>query len=240
MLVFMSRKGIAGLMRGTCTVGVDLSAAAGPMGRDTAIATDPALCADVYSYSCSRGLFLGASLEGTALEIDHAAHAFYYGAPTGQIPARVPAGAASLRHFLAELTPPAVSVPPGSPIPPSTTVPGSPVPGQVPPPLPVPPRLIEGMRRSLNQSDEQLQSLLTPEWRTYLALPHEFHHAGSVPTPEAQEQVLRRFTLINNSPEYQELAQRPEFKHTYELLGAYTKALAGNRVTLKLPPPPRN
>lgn len=222
VLAFMTRNGIEGLMRGACTAGVDASVAAGPVGRETAVGIDPMLRSDIYSYSRSRGLFLGVSLEGTALEIDHASHARFYGTPTGQLPARVPAGAAALRQFLADLTPPASSTP--------AHVFSAPV---------VPPRLIEGLRRSLNQSDEQLQALLSPEWQNYLALPAELEQPGSVPNPEARAQILRRFALVNSSPEYQHLAQRPEFKNTYELLVEIDKALSGSRVTLKLPSPPR-
>lgn len=222
VLVFMTRKGIAGLMKGACTVGVDASVSAGPVGRETAIGTDPALCADIYSYSRSRGLFLGVSLEGTALEIDHASHAWYYGAPTDHMPARVPAAAASLRHFLSDLTA-------RTPL----------TPAHVHSAPAVSPKLIESLRRSLHQSDEQLQALLSPEWRDYLALPNELQQPGSFPKPEAQAQAMRRFALINSSPEYQHLAQRQEFKNTYELLDAYNRALSDTHVTLQLPPPPK-
>lgn len=223
VLVFMSRRGIDGLMRGACTVGVDGSIAAGPIGRDTSAETDPSLCADVYSYSRSRGLFLGVSLEGTSLEIDHASHASYYGTPTGQLPARVPAAAGALRHFLSDLAPPRAL-----PMPPQVGT------------TPMPSRLVESLRRSLIHNDEHLRAILTPEWQTYLALPSEFQQPGSMPKQDAEAEVLRRFALINNSPEYSRLAQRPEFKTTYELLNEYDKALQGSRVTLQLPSPPRH
>ena len=51
-----------------------------------------------------------------------------------------------------------------------------------------------------------------------------------------QAQALRRFALVNSSPEYQHLAQRPEFKSTYELLGEYDKALSCLEQALQLNP----
>ena len=222
VLVFTTRKGVEGLMRGKFTVGIDASASAGPVGRDAEVATDASLRSEVYSYSRSRGLFLGVSLDGSALEIDHASHAFYYGTPTDQLPARVPRAAAELRRLLAELTPRQAKTPVVND-----------------PPVPVnSPKLIEGLRRSLNQHAGHLHTQLNPEWRRFLALPSEFQNPGTIPPAETMAQVLKRYAQVNNSVEYQNLARDPEFQQTYELLIEYNKAVAATHPTLQLPPPP--
>ena len=59
VLVFMTKKSVEGMLRNTFTIGADVSAAAGPVGRDAAAATDERLKAEILSYSRSRGLFLG-------------------------------------------------------------------------------------------------------------------------------------------------------------------------------------
>ena len=49
------------------TLGADVAVAAGPLGREAAAATDTALRAEIYSYSRSRGLFAGVSLDGVGV-----------------------------------------------------------------------------------------------------------------------------------------------------------------------------
>ena len=58
-------------------MGVDLSVAAGPVGRS--VEADVTPVATVYSYSRSQGLFAGISLEGTAIVARDEANAEYYG-----------------------------------------------------------------------------------------------------------------------------------------------------------------
>ena len=81
MLVFTSKAGVEGLVGGKVTLGADASVAAGPVGRQTAAATDIGLNAQVYSYSRSKGLFIGVSLDGSAITIDNSSDAAYYGKP---------------------------------------------------------------------------------------------------------------------------------------------------------------
>jgi lipid-binding SYLF domain-containing protein len=80
ILVFKSRKGVEGIENGRLTLGADAAVAAGPVGRQTGIATDIKFEAEVYSYSRSRGLFAGVSLEGTGVTMDRKANAAFYGA----------------------------------------------------------------------------------------------------------------------------------------------------------------
>ncbi|HXX41566.1 MAG TPA: YSC84-related protein, partial [Chthoniobacterales bacterium] len=64
---------------GNVTLGGDLSAAAGPVGRDAAAAITPT--AAIYTYSKSKGLFAGASLEGAVIGTRKGANERYYHRP---------------------------------------------------------------------------------------------------------------------------------------------------------------
>ena len=87
VLVFNTRKSVNNLLSGKFTIGVDAAAAAGPVGRQASAATDGRLQAEIYSYSRSRGLFAGASVDGSAIQIDAAATQSFYSA-TGMSHAR--------------------------------------------------------------------------------------------------------------------------------------------------------
>jgi lipid-binding SYLF domain-containing protein len=88
ILVFKTRKGVAGIENGRLTLGADASVAAGPLGRQTGIATDIEFKAEVYSYSRNRGLFAGIALEGAGVTMDRKANAAFYGS-TGMTPERI-------------------------------------------------------------------------------------------------------------------------------------------------------
>jgi len=60
-------------------LGADMAAAAGPKGRDASANTDATLRAEILSYSRSRGLFAGISLEGSTLRPDNDANLKLYG-----------------------------------------------------------------------------------------------------------------------------------------------------------------
>ncbi|MBI5640041.1 MAG: lipid-binding SYLF domain-containing protein [Nitrospirae bacterium] len=79
ILVFKNRRGITNMMSGKFTLGADAAIAAGPVGRQAEAGTDVQLKAEIYSYSRSRGLFAGLSIEGAALQIDNDANAAFYG-----------------------------------------------------------------------------------------------------------------------------------------------------------------
>ena len=79
VLVFRHKGVLTKVKNGDFTIGGDASAAAGPVGRSTSANTDYKLEAEVYSYSRSRGLFAGISINGSNLGIDKKANANYYG-----------------------------------------------------------------------------------------------------------------------------------------------------------------
>ncbi len=81
ILVFKDKQSINNIVNGKVTLGADAAIAAGPVGRRGEAATDSQLKAQIYSYSRSKGLFAGVSLEGAALQIDGDANADYYGQP---------------------------------------------------------------------------------------------------------------------------------------------------------------
>ncbi|NLY51646.1 MAG: lipid-binding SYLF domain-containing protein [Firmicutes bacterium] len=60
------------------TLGGDIGIAAGPIGRQAGASTDVQLKSAIYSYSMSKGLFAGFSLEGAIIETDHEANRAYW------------------------------------------------------------------------------------------------------------------------------------------------------------------
>ncbi len=78
VLVFTTQRSIDKITSGQITLGADASVAAGPVGRQATAATNPTASSEVYSYSRSRGLFLGVALNGAALTIDNNADARFY------------------------------------------------------------------------------------------------------------------------------------------------------------------
>jgi lipid-binding SYLF domain-containing protein len=79
VLVFRHKGVLTKVKNGDFTIGGDISAAAGPVGRSGTASTDYKLQAEVYSYSRSRGLFAGITINGSNLAIDKDANANFYG-----------------------------------------------------------------------------------------------------------------------------------------------------------------
>jgi len=79
VLLVMNAKGANSILGSKVKLGADASAAAGPKGRDAAADTDIVMKAEVLSYSRSRGLFAGISLEGSTLRSDGSANKKLYG-----------------------------------------------------------------------------------------------------------------------------------------------------------------
>lgn len=79
VLLVMDPKGINHLLSNKVTLGADASIAAGPVGRTVEAGTDVSLHAEILSYSRSRGIFAGISLEGASLAQDKKANLAIYG-----------------------------------------------------------------------------------------------------------------------------------------------------------------
>src|SRR6201981_3224864 len=78
VLLVMNNKGASSILSSKVKLGVDASAAAGPKGRDASADTDAYMRAEILSYSRSRGLFAGISLEGSTLRPDDDANEVIY------------------------------------------------------------------------------------------------------------------------------------------------------------------
>jgi len=79
VLVFTDESGIKGLLDGKLKLGADASATAGPVGRKAEIGTDVLLKSGIFSYSRSKGLFAGVSLDGSVISMDDSANRKVYG-----------------------------------------------------------------------------------------------------------------------------------------------------------------
>jgi len=79
ILLIMNERGASSILNSKVKLGADASVAAGPLGRDASADTDAYLRSEVLSYSRSRGLFAGVSLEGSTLRPDDDATADVYG-----------------------------------------------------------------------------------------------------------------------------------------------------------------
>jgi lipid-binding SYLF domain-containing protein len=79
VLLVMNDRGASSVLGSKVKLGADASAAAGPKGRNAGAATDIVMQAEILTYSRSRGLFAGVSLEGSTLRVDGDANERLYG-----------------------------------------------------------------------------------------------------------------------------------------------------------------
>jgi lipid-binding SYLF domain-containing protein len=78
-MLVMNQCGMNRLLSDKFTIGGEASAAPGPLGRQTSANTDILLHGDILSWSRSRGLFAGLSLEGATLRPDTEENGKLYG-----------------------------------------------------------------------------------------------------------------------------------------------------------------
>src|SRR5436309_491000 len=81
VLLIMNENGVKHLLRDKFTLGGEASAAAGPVGRTAEASTDAEMHAEILSWSRSRGIFLGVSLEGSVIRPNKSATLEFYGKP---------------------------------------------------------------------------------------------------------------------------------------------------------------
>jgi lipid-binding SYLF domain-containing protein len=79
VILVMNDRGASSLLKSKVKLGADAAVAAGPKGRDAQASTDVYLRAEMLSYSRSRGVFAGISLEGSTLRPDEGANEKIYG-----------------------------------------------------------------------------------------------------------------------------------------------------------------
>ncbi|MEO7156675.1 MAG: lipid-binding SYLF domain-containing protein [Vicinamibacterales bacterium] len=87
VLVINNQRGLEQLVKNQFKIGADASVAAGPVGREASASTDLQMRAQILSYSRTRGLFAGVTLNGATIRQDRDANERFYGIAyrTGQI-----------------------------------------------------------------------------------------------------------------------------------------------------------
>ena len=81
VLLIMNDGGMRHLNQSKFTIGGEATAALGPVGRDATAQTDALMHAEILSWSRSKGLFAGASLDGATLRSDTDENRALYGKP---------------------------------------------------------------------------------------------------------------------------------------------------------------
>lgn len=79
VMLFMNDHALQSLLGDKFKIGGDASAAAGPVGRDASADTDIRMNAEILSYSRSKGLFAGVSLDGAVVQADRSGDTSMYG-----------------------------------------------------------------------------------------------------------------------------------------------------------------
>ena len=79
VMLLMNERGMRRLLEDKFTLGGEATVAAGPVGRQTAANTDVQMSAEILSWSRSKGLFAGISLQGATLRPDADANQILYG-----------------------------------------------------------------------------------------------------------------------------------------------------------------
>ena len=105
VMLFMNDHALQSLLSDKFKLGADASVAAGPVGRNAAAGTDLKLKAEILSYSRSKGVFAGVSLDGAVMQADKSGDKAMYGDDVnrhedldGKV--AVPASAQALVHEL--------------------------------------------------------------------------------------------------------------------------------------------
>ncbi len=226
ILIFRTPQSVANVLRGTLKVGVDASAAAGPVGRQASAATDLPMQAEILSYSRARGAFLGVSIDGSSISLDGATDAMYY-----QPPGTIPASATQLVQLVSTLSR-------GGP--PTVAPPTQQVVAVVPNAVPQATSNLETARQQLDASSRQLAANLDDQWKQYLALPAEVYIPNHSPSMEAIEQAISRYETVSENPQYAALTGQPAYQATLKglwRLGEFQQG-AQQKLRLPLPPPP--
>jgi lipid-binding SYLF domain-containing protein len=81
VLLVMHAKGMESLLKSKFTLGADASVAGGPKGRTAGASTDAWMRAEILTYTRSRGVFAGVSIEGTVINRDDDTNEAVYGEP---------------------------------------------------------------------------------------------------------------------------------------------------------------
>jgi hypothetical protein len=241
--VFRTRGSVERLKSGKFTIGVDAAAAAGPVGRNASAAVDARLSAEIFSYSRSRGLFLGASFDGSVIEIDRRANKMFYQSANIESPQVIPLAATRLQATIAALTggqPAPIFITPTAITPVTQVVATSPTATlhAVAPAIDAFSIRGDAVRRALIAESTMLAQIVSPEWQNFLALPPETFDPTTRPDAQSLADLQARFAQVAADGSFADLAARPEFQTMQELLVEYAEILQPVAPALQLPPPP--
>ena len=81
VMLIMNKEGVRRLLQDEFTLGGEIAAVAGPVGRTAQAATDAQMHAEILSWSHARGVFLGAAFKGAVIKPDPPATEALYGKP---------------------------------------------------------------------------------------------------------------------------------------------------------------
>lgn len=108
VLLIMSQRGIEGLIKSKFTLGADAAVSAGPVGRHAEAGSDVTFKGEIYSYSRSKGAFVGVSLKGAVIDADADGNWGYYDRPLSPkdilLDGRVKKYSESTRRFIKDLS----------------------------------------------------------------------------------------------------------------------------------------
>lgn len=202
VLVFCTKRSVDSFLNGKFTLGVDAAVAAGPIGRQASAGTDLALTSEVYSYSRSRGLFLGAAIDGGVLNINKEETARFYGAPGSPLPPQAAALVQAINNYSGLTANPA---PQGAPASPTE----------------------EALKPQLAEAYKNLMPLLDDQWKAYLAIPPEFYAPMGTPLPttEKVQHAIQNYQAVAANQQYKALYSRAEFQQVIQLLNQYMQII---------------
>ena len=224
ILVFRTPQSVANVMRGTLKVGVDASAAAGPVGRQASAATDLAAAGGDSVLFAARGAFVGASIDGSSISLDTATDAMYY-----QPPGTIPASATQLVQLLATLSS-------GGP------ADGTRRTGRLRPSCrrPVPQAASDARNRTATTRRclAATRGQSRRPWKQYLALPAEVYIPNHTPNIEEIEQAINAMKPSPGNRSTRQLTNQPAFQATLKGLWRLGELQQVAEQKLRLPAPP--
>ena len=197
ILILCSRRSVEAALEGRITVGADATVTAGPVGRQAAAETDFRLQSEIYSYSRSRGVFLGAAIDGSSLDVDANATTLFYQKGVSKEASDL---VALIAAYAKNEVPPADAVG-------------------------VMAAQVEATRTKLVEIHAKLLAILDPQWKVWLGLPPDAFAPNGQPPVDQLIELQKRFTVVKTDPKYTDLQGRPEFQETSQLLDQFISQL---------------
>jgi SH3 domain-containing YSC84-like protein 1 len=237
VLVFRSPRSLNNMRQGKLTLGANVSAAAGPVGRFASAGTDLTAQAEIFTYSKTRGLFAGVALDGASLQVDVPATQVYYQTSAGGAGV-IPQSAIRLVNELSRFSQTVPPVAAASEVDPSNFQPLGTVASGLAAHRPVS-ATIEipvGGLTNLETAVSALIANVDTEWQNYLGLPTNWRGATELPADQVYS-TLTRYERVATNPQFAVLRSLPAFEQAIKELQLLA-ARSPQTHNLKLPPPP--